>query len=80
MIVKQALVTAEMQFSLGQANAAPEVFKAWVGAEGIEAGPEQDAGVKSLFEAFFEPMHGLIWISKRCIDHGDLRSVRITGA
>ena len=59
------------RISPGKANAAQKVLEARVGAEGIEARPKQDAVVKSLFEAFFEPIHGLIRISKRCIDHGD---------
>jgi len=72
-------VTAKgRQISPGKANAAQKVLEARVGAEGIEARPEQDAGVKSLFEAFFEPSHGLICISERCVDHGNLRSIRIT--
>ena len=74
-------VTAKgRQISPGKANAAQKVLEARVGAEGIEAGPEQDAWVKSLFEAFFEPIHGLICISQRCIDHCDLRRIRITSA
>jgi hypothetical protein len=56
-----------------------KVLEARVGAKGIEARPQQDARVKSLFVAFFEPIHGLIRISERCIDHGNLRSIRITG-
>jgi hypothetical protein len=51
------------QLSPGKANAAQKVLEARVGAEGIEAWSEQDAGVKSLFEAFFDPIHGLIGIS-----------------
>src|SRR6266446_2654051 len=55
-----------------------KVFKARVRAERIEARPQQDAWVKSLFVAFFEPIYGLIRIPERCIDHGNLRSVRMT--
>src|ERR1700747_239884 len=62
---------------LGQANAVHKVLKARVGAERIEARSQQDSWVKSLFVAFFEPIHGLIRISERCIGHGNLPSVRI---
>jgi hypothetical protein len=38
--------------------------------KGIEAGPQQDARVKSLLVALFEPSQDLIRISERCLDHG----------
>ena len=49
-----------------------KIFEARVGAKGIEARPQQDARVKSLLVALFEPSHGLIRISERCIDHGPI--------
>ncbi len=52
-------------------------LKPLVGAQRIEARPHQDARVKSLFVAFFEPIHGLVRIAERYIDHGNLRSIRI---
>src|ERR1700687_4758996 len=79
--VDQKSVMAQgTQISPGKANAAQKVLEARVGAEGIEARPEQDAWVKSFFETFFEPIHSLFRISERCVDHGNLRSIRITSA
>ena len=46
--------------SLGKTNAVQKVLEARVGAEEIEGRPEQDAVVKLLFVAFFEPIHRLI--------------------
>ena len=63
--------------SSGEANAVQKILEARVGTKRIEARPEQDAGVKSLLEAFFQPIHGLIGISERCIDHGNLRGIGI---
>jgi hypothetical protein len=57
---------------VGQCGA--QGLEARVGAERIEARPQQDARVKSLFVGFFEPIHRLIRISQRCIDHGNLRA------
>src|ERR1700758_2836449 len=68
------------QLSPGKANVAQKALEARVGAEGIEAWPEQDARGESFFEAFFEPTHGLILISERRIDHGNLRRIRIISA
>ena len=58
-----------------EACTAHEVFKAWVRTERIEAWSDQDAGVKPLFVAYFEPTHGLICLPQRCIDYGNLRSI-----
>jgi hypothetical protein len=63
--------------SPGQPNAVHKVLEARVGTKRIEAWPEQDAGVESLFVASFEPIHGLSCVTERCIDHGNFRSVRI---
>jgi hypothetical protein len=63
--------------SMRKADTPYEVFKARVRTERIQAWPEQDAGVKPLFVAFFEPTHGLIPIPERCIDYGNLRSIRM---
>ena len=49
-----------------------KVLEARVGAERIEAWPQQDAGVKSFFVTFFEPIHGLISVPERCIYKGNL--------
>jgi hypothetical protein len=46
------------------------VLEARVGAERIEARPQQDARLKSLLVPLFEPSHDLIRISERCVDHG----------
>ena len=55
-----------------------KVLKARIGAERVEAGPQQDTPIKSIFVAFFEPIHGLIRIPERCVDHGNLRTIRMT--
>jgi len=67
----------EFPGSTREADAPLKVLKTRVRAERIEAGPQQDTRVKSLFVAFFEP-HGFIRISERYIDHGNLRSIRMT--
>jgi len=64
--------------STRDADTAHKVFKARVRAERIEARPQQDAWVQSLFVGCFEPIHGLISIPERCIDHGNLRGIRMT--
>jgi hypothetical protein len=46
-----------------KADAADEGLKVRVGAEGIEARAEQNAGVEALLEAFFRPDHGLIVVA-----------------
>src|SRR5271155_1831908 len=56
----------------GEAEAAHEVLKAWVRAERIQAGPQQDAWVKSLFVPFLQPIHRVISVPKGCINHGNL--------
>src|SRR5580693_492243 len=53
-----------------------KILEARVRAERIEAWPPEDARVKSLLVAFFKPIHGLIPISERYVDHGNLRSKR----
>lgn len=47
------------------------------GAEGIEARSQEDTRIKSFFIAFFEPGHRLNLIAESCIDHGNLRAMRI---
>ena len=64
--------------SAREADTVQKVFKARVRAQRIEARPQQDARVKSLFVASFEPTHGLIRLPESYIDHGNLRSMRIT--
>ena len=54
-----------------------KALKSGVGAERIEARSQQNTRIKSLCVAFFKPIHGLIHISERCIDHGNLRSIRM---
>jgi hypothetical protein len=66
--------------SSGETNAVQKILEAPVGTKRIEARPQQDSRVKSLFKAFFEPIHGLVVIPHGCIDHGNLRSIRITSA
>jgi hypothetical protein len=56
-----------------------KVLEARIGTERVEARSQQDTWVKSLIVAFFEPSHGFIRISERCIDCGNLRRIRITG-
>ena len=63
--------------SSGEANAVQKILEARVGTKRIEARPQQDTRVKSLFEAFFEPIHGLVVIPHGCIDHGNLRGIGI---
>jgi hypothetical protein len=63
--------------STREADAAQKIFKARVRADRIEASPQQDARVKSLLIAFFEPIHSLIGIPESYIDHRNLRSIRI---
>jgi hypothetical protein len=53
-------------------------LKTLIGTEGIEARPPQDARIKSLFVAFFEPIHGLISIPESCIENSNLRGARIS--
>jgi hypothetical protein len=48
--------------STREADTAHKVLKARVRAESIEARPQQDARVKSLFVGYFKPIHGLISI------------------
>jgi hypothetical protein len=60
-----------------EADTAHKVSKARIGAEGIESWSQEDTRIKSLFVAFFEPIHGLIRITESRIDHGDLRTVRV---
>src|ERR1700739_1832114 len=62
-----------------EADTAYQVFEARVRAERIEAWPQQDARVKSLPVAFFQPIHRLILIPESCIDHGNLRGMRRVG-
>ena len=64
--------------SAREADTVQKVFKARVRAQRIEARPQKDARVKSLFVAFFEPIYSLIRIAKSCIDHGNFRGVRVT--
>ena len=40
-------------------------------AQRIEAWPQQDTRIKSNV-TFFKPIHGLVRISERCLDHGNL--------
>ena len=56
-----------------------KILEARIRAQGIESRPQQDARVKSLLVAFLKPIHGLIVITDRCIDHSDLSSIRVTG-
>ena len=63
--------------STREADPAHKVLKARIRAKRIEAGPKQDARVESLFKAYFEPIYGLIRIPERCIDYGNLRSMRL---
>src|SRR5579862_1583845 len=63
----------------GKTNATLEVLKTRIGTEGIKAGTQQDARIKSLFVTFFQPMHSLISIAKGCVDHGNFRSKRSAG-
>jgi len=61
--------------STREADAAHKVLKARVGAEGIEARTQEDNWIKSIFKAFFEPIHGLVRITESCIDHSNLRTM-----
>jgi hypothetical protein len=56
----------------GQANTANEIFETGVGAERVEARPQQNARVKPLVVALFQPIHGLIPVTKSRIDHRNL--------
>src|SRR5690349_17259437 len=51
-----------------ESNAVFEVAESGIGAERIEAGPQQDAGVESLFIALVEPCHRLVVVAERRID------------
>jgi hypothetical protein len=62
-----------------ETNAAYKLLESRIGPEGIEARTQEDARIKSLFKTFFEPIHGLIHIPKSRIDHGNLRTVRVSG-
>ena len=55
-----------------ETNAPYKLLESRIGAEGIEARSQEDTRIKSLFIAFFEPIHGLIHIPKSRIDHGNL--------
>jgi hypothetical protein len=54
-----------------------KVFEPRIRAQWIEARPQQDAWVKSLFVGFFEPIHRLVTVPERRINRGNFRTVRI---
>ena len=56
-----------------------EILKLSVGAKRIQARPQEDAGVESLFVALLEPHHRLLGVTERRIDDRDLCRIRITG-
>jgi hypothetical protein len=53
-----------------------EILESRIGAERIETRPQEDAGVESLVIALFEPRHGLIVVTERRVDDGNLRGIR----
>src|ERR1700675_5095136 len=63
--------------SAREADTALKILKARIGAERIEARSRENPGVKTLLVTLFEPMDGLIRIAEGCIDHRDLRTVRV---
>jgi len=65
---------------VGEADTAHEVFKAWVRPERIEARSDEDAGIEPLLVTSFEPTHGLIRVTERRVDCGNLRSQRLARA
>ena len=52
--------------SVFETNASQEILEPRIGAERIETWSQEDARIKSLFIAFFEPSHRLIPIPKSC--------------
>lgn len=58
--------------STREANTANKIFKAGIRAKRVEAWTKQNARVKSLFVALFEPIHGLIPVTESRVDHRNL--------
>jgi hypothetical protein len=58
--------------STREANTANEIFKAGIRAKRVEAWTKQNARVKSLFVALFEPIHGLVPVTESRVDHRNL--------
>jgi hypothetical protein len=52
---------------MAETDAAQKLLEPRIGAEGIEARPQEDTRIKSFFIAFFEPSHRLILIAQSCI-------------
>jgi hypothetical protein len=65
--------------SVTETDAPRKLLEPRFGAEGIEARSQEDARIESFLIAFFEPNHRLILIAESCVDHGNLRGMRIIG-
>src|SRR6478672_13529094 len=63
--------------SAAQAHTVHHVEESWIGAQGVETRTQQDTRVEALVITSFEPGHGLSLVAERCIDHRDLRRIRI---
>ena len=54
-----------------------KVLEARVGAQGIEARPQEDRRYKALGKGFLQPSHCLILLTQTCMDQGNLGSIGI---
>src|SRR5262245_45840201 len=63
--------------SLSQTNTVHDVLESGVGAQRVEAGPQQSARVETLVIASLEPRHRFGRVAERCVHHGDLGGIRI---
>jgi hypothetical protein len=74
---ERVILNIKFPDSTRESYSALKICKARVRTESIEARPEQDTWVKSLFVAFLKPCDRLIRIPRSCIDLSNLRGKRM---